>query len=176
MDATFYITDTPEPAILGLPSCSRLRIVQLNCTVQFRKHGKPITPCPEREKIQQEMKNLNPISTCEDLIKAYPDRFEGIGKFPGTYHIHLKEDAIPVVNAPSKCPIAIRLLVDKKVMGAGSHCSSYRTNRLGIITHLLMEGRWWPQDLPQPNTPQQGYQKRPLQNTDTQGDNTWASW
>ena len=29
MDTTFYIADTPGPAILGLPSCSRLRIVNL---------------------------------------------------------------------------------------------------------------------------------------------------
>ena len=49
MDTTFYIADTSGPAILGLPSCSRLRIVHLNCSVQFRKHGKPINTCPERK-------------------------------------------------------------------------------------------------------------------------------
>ena len=115
MDTTFYVAETPGPAILGLPSCSRLRIVHLNCSVQFRKHGKPVKPCPEREKVQQDMKKLGPINSCEDLIKAYPDCFEGIGKFPGTYHIYLKEDAIPVVHPPRKCPIAIRPLVDKKL-------------------------------------------------------------
>ena len=115
MDTTFYVAETPGPAILGLPSCSRLRIVHLNCSVQFRKHGKPVTPRPEREKVQQDMKQLGPINSREDLIKAYPDCFEGIGKFPGTYHIHLKEDAIPVVHPPKKCPIAIRPLVDKKL-------------------------------------------------------------
>ena len=115
METTFYVADTPGPAILGLPSCSRLRIVHLNCSVQLRKHGKPVKSCPEREKVKQEMKSLQPISTREDLIKAYPDRFEGIGKFPGTYHIYLKEDAIPVVHAPRKCPIAVRPLVDTKL-------------------------------------------------------------
>ena len=113
MDTTFYIADTPGPAIIGLPSCSRLRIV--HCSVQFRKHGKSINTCPEREKIQQDMKTLKPINSCDDLIKVYPDCFEGIGKFPGTYHIHLKEDAMPVVHAPRKCSIAIRPLVDKKL-------------------------------------------------------------
>ena len=38
------------------------------------------------------MKNLKPINSKDDLIKAYPERFEGIGKFPGTYHIYLIED------------------------------------------------------------------------------------
>ena len=115
MDTTFYIADTPGPAILGLPSCSRLRIVNLNCSVQLRKHGQPVKISKEREKVKQDMKNLKPINSKDDLIKAYPDRFEGIGKFPGTYHIYLKEDAIPVVHTPRKCPIAIRPLVDKKL-------------------------------------------------------------
>ena len=37
MDTTFYVADTPGPAILGLPSCCRLTIVNLNCSVQLRK-------------------------------------------------------------------------------------------------------------------------------------------
>ena len=102
-------------AILGLPSCSRLRIVNLNCSVQLRKHGQPVKVSKEREKVKQDMKNLKLINSKDDLIKAYPDRFEGIGKFPGTYHIYLKEDAIPVVHTPRKCPISIRPLVDKKL-------------------------------------------------------------
>ena len=113
MDTTFYVADTP--AILGLPSCSRLRIVNLNYSVQLRKHGQHIKTCKEREKVKQDMKNLKSINFKDDLIKVYPDRFEGIGKFPGSYHIYLKEDAEPVVHTPQKCPIAIRPLVDKKL-------------------------------------------------------------
>ena len=73
MDTTFYIADTPGPAILGLPSYSRLRIVNLNCSVQLRKHGKPIKTCKEREKVKQNIKNLKPINSKDDLIKTYPD-------------------------------------------------------------------------------------------------------
>ena len=36
-------------------------------------------------------------------------------KFPGIYHIYLKEDVILVVHTPQKCPIAIWPLVDKKL-------------------------------------------------------------
>ena len=57
MDTAFYIADTPGPAILGLPSCSRLRIVNLNCSVQLRKHVQPIKVSKEREKVKQDMKN-----------------------------------------------------------------------------------------------------------------------
>ena len=97
MDTTFYIADTIGPAILGLPSCSRLTIVHLNCSVQFRKHGKLFNTCPERKKIQQGMKNLKPINSSEDMIKAYPNSFEGIGKFPGTHHMQLKA-IVPVTE------------------------------------------------------------------------------
>ena len=100
MDTTFYVANTPGPAILGLPSCCRLRIVNFNCSVQLRKHDLPIKVSKEREKVKQDMKNLKSIDSNDDLIKACPDQFEGIGKFPGTYHIYLKEDAIPVVLTP----------------------------------------------------------------------------
>ena len=47
------------------------------------------------EKVKKDMKNLKLINSEDNLIKAYPDQFEGIGKFPCTYHIYLKEDVIP---------------------------------------------------------------------------------
>ena len=58
---------------------------------------------------------LKQHNTKEDLIKAYPDRFEGIGHFPGTYHITLQNDARPIVHAPQKCSIAMWPLVCEKL-------------------------------------------------------------
>ena len=84
----WYIADTPGPAILGLPSCSKVGIVELNCAVRFRR--KKLTeqkPTTERQQVQKDLTNLQQLNTKEDLIKAYPDRFEGIGHFPGTYHL-----------------------------------------------------------------------------------------
>ena len=115
MDTTFYIANAPGPAVLGLPSFRRLIIVNLNCSVKLRKHGQPVKVSKEREKVKQNVKNIKPINSKDDLIKVYTDQFEGIGKFPGNYHIYLKEDAIPVVCTPQKCPIAIRPLLDKKL-------------------------------------------------------------
>ena len=40
--------------------------------------------CPEREKVQQDMKKFGPTNSQEDLIKVYMDNFERIGKFLGT--------------------------------------------------------------------------------------------
>ena len=45
-----------------------------------------------------------------------------------------------------------------QTIGARGYSPSNRTNELGIITNLLMESRWRPQDLPQPNTFEQNYE------------------
>ena len=49
-----------------------------------------------------------PIASKEDLIAMYPDRFPGIGRFPGEYHIVIDPTQVPVVHAPRKCPIKLR--------------------------------------------------------------------
>ena len=113
----WFVADTPGPAILGLPACHRLRIVELNCAVNLlqKKLTQQKTSTTERQKVQDDLEKLNPFSSREDLINAYPDRFEGTGHFPGTYHITLQKDARPVVHAPRKCPIAMRPLVHEKL-------------------------------------------------------------
>ena len=111
--------DTPGPAILGLPSCAKLGIVELNCAVNLQKkklvQQKKLTT--EHRSVKQNLQDLKPppLNTKEDLIKAYPDRFEGIGHFPGTYHITLCSDVKPVIHAPWKCPIAMQPLVWEKL-------------------------------------------------------------
>jgi hypothetical protein len=38
----------------------------------------------------------------------YSDRFTGIGRFPGEYHINVDKTVPPVVHAPRRCPIHIK--------------------------------------------------------------------
>ena len=45
------------------------------------------------------------ISDKRDLQRKYPDRFEGIGKFPGKHPLVVREDAQPVVHSPRRTPI-----------------------------------------------------------------------
>lgn len=42
-----------------------------------------------------------------DLQLLYPDRFSGIGKFEGEYHIDTDPYVAPVAHAARKCPIQI---------------------------------------------------------------------
>ena len=115
LQTRWYIADTPGPAILELPSCAKLDIVELNCAVNLQKkrlvQQKKLTT--EHGSVKQNLQDLKPppLNTKEDLIKAYPDRFGGIGCFPGTYHITLHSDVKPIIHAPQKCPIAMQPLV-----------------------------------------------------------------
>ena len=100
----WYVADTPGPAILGLPSCTKLNIVELNCAVELQRRRPP----PQQV---DDLETLTDLSSRQDLINAYPDHFKGIGCFPGTYHITLRENSTPVVHPPCKCPIALWPLV-----------------------------------------------------------------
>ena len=86
-DTEFFVADTPGPVILGLPTCRKLKLVTLNCAVS---------------------EDHPPLKSKEDLLRMYPDCFEGIGKFRETFHITLDPTVTPVVHAPRRCPIHIK--------------------------------------------------------------------
>ncbi|XP_054769307.2 uncharacterized protein K02A2.6-like [Lytechinus pictus] len=86
---SFFIVDTRGPAILGLQSSVKMRLVIVNCEMHQRS-------------------SPGMIKSTQDLVAAYPDQFQGIGRFPGEYHITLEENAEPVVHPPRKFPIHLR--------------------------------------------------------------------
>ena len=86
---SFFIVDTRGPAILGLQSSVKMRLVLVNC--ELHQRSRP-----------------NMIKSTQDLVDKYPDRFQGIGRFPGEYHITLEDNAEPVVHPPRKFPIHLR--------------------------------------------------------------------
>ena len=85
-DAIFFVADTPDPAIIGLPSCRDLNLVVLNCEITQAAN----------------------INTKDDLQRQYPDRFEGIGKFRGDFHITLDPTVTPVIHAMRRCSIHLK--------------------------------------------------------------------
>ena len=77
----FDVTDS-GCLILGLHSCRTMDLIRVNCEVKTS---------PEHETYS--------ALTKDKVLKDYSDTFTGIGCFPGDpYHIHLREDAVPVVN------------------------------------------------------------------------------
>ena len=80
----FFVTSGDGPAIIGLPSSRRLKLVTLHCQVE------------EKETLNK-----------ENLKHLYPDRFEGIGEFEGNLNLTLKENSKPVIHPPRKYPIQL---------------------------------------------------------------------
>ena len=113
LQTIWYVAGSPGPTILGLTSSSKLGIVQLNCAVKLINRCDPASPpkkpTTEHTKVWHDLTSL--LNSSEDLIKAYPNQFDSIGRFSWTYYITLSDEAKPVAHPPRKSPIAMWPLV-----------------------------------------------------------------
>ena len=92
----WYVADTPGPAILGLPTSERLKVITLNCAVRIT-HESPRLWIQNHiiwlgmmvpHHIQwHRLLRVDIHLQRSNLFKDYPNHFEGIGRFPGTYKI-----------------------------------------------------------------------------------------
>ena len=89
----WYIADTPGPALLGLPTCEKLAVVQVNCAVKTTQPDRGptgTTPTQAARATKPPAASTSKskcIKTTDDLTGEFPDRFTGIGKFRGEYKI-----------------------------------------------------------------------------------------
>ena len=86
----WYIADTPGPALLGLPACKKLAVVQVNCAAGTTQLDGSLTgTAPTQAARVPTGRTLKSkcIKSTDDLMREFPDRFPGIGKFPGEYKI-----------------------------------------------------------------------------------------
>ena len=95
MNTPFHIVDVPGPAIIGLPSCERMKLVTLHCSIQTETDKK----IPAK---------LNPISSTEDLMRLYPNQFDKIGDFPGEAKLVVDPEVPTHIDPPRKTPIALK--------------------------------------------------------------------
>ena len=134
----WYIADTPGPALLGLPACEKLTVVQVNCAVMTTQPNRSLTSTTPTQaaRVEKQLTARTPKSKCikstDDLMREFPDRFTWIGKFPGEYKIWLHPDAHLVIHTPRKCQIALCPKVKKHLA---------KMEALGVITHID-----WPTD------------------------------
>ena len=81
--------ETPGPIIVGKKTSQILRIMTINSM---------------SEMTTRVMNNITQdtvgIADQESLLELYPDRFMGLGKVPGKYHIDIKPGAEPVIRLP----------------------------------------------------------------------------
>ena len=89
----WYIADTPGSALLGLPACEKLAVVQVNSavgTTQLNRSPTGTAPTQAaRAAKPPAARTLKSkcIKSTDDLTREFPDRFTGISKFPGEYKI-----------------------------------------------------------------------------------------
>jgi len=51
---------------------------------------------------------VTPIKDKDELVKRYPDCFDGVGRFQGQYHITVDPSVSPVVHAQRRVPLSLR--------------------------------------------------------------------
>ena len=135
----WFITDTPGPALLGLPACEKLAVVQVNCAVGTTQPDRSLTGTAPTQAARAakppaaRTSKSKCIKSTEDLMREFPDRFTGTGKFPGEYKIWLHPDTHPVIHAPRKCLIALHSKVKEHLA---------KMEALGVITHVDQPTDW----------------------------------
>ena len=87
-DLTFHVVDTEAQPILGLQACIDLQLVKLLLSIE--------------EKTEKE------TMTTDSVKQEYQQLFKGMGDIGGEARIQLRPDAVPVIDAPRRVPIALR--------------------------------------------------------------------
>ena len=135
----WHIADTPGPAFLGFPACERLAAVQVDCAVMTTQPDRSLTgtATAQAARVAKPLAARTPKNKClkstDVLMREFPDRFTGIGKFPGEYKIQLHSDAHPVIHTPRKCSIALCPRVKEHLA---------KMEALGVITHVDQPTDW----------------------------------
>ena len=89
IETLFYVVETSRTPLMSLKTSLDLSLIQLIYSVD--------NPGGQNE-----------ICTKELIMREYPDLFKGVGLIPGDVELHLKPDAVPVINAPRRIPVALR--------------------------------------------------------------------
>lgn len=93
MDILFYIVETSKTPLLSLKTSLDLNLIQLIYSVD--------SPACQNA-------DMHDAFTKEKVLQEFQDLFKGVGLLSGDVELHLKPDAIPVVNPPRRIPIALR--------------------------------------------------------------------
>ena len=166
----WYIADTPSPALLGLPVCRRLAVVQVNCAVRTTQPDRSLTSAAPTQAARvakppaARTTKLKCIKSTDDLMREFPDRFTGISKLPGEYKIWLSRCSSGH-TCTQKMPNCITFEgqgPSGKNGGPGSNHLHHPAHRLGIIDYLCTKGKWWASLMSRSAWPQQS---NPLQSS-----------
>ena len=114
MKTLFYVVETGRTPLMSLKASLDLSLIQLIYSVD--------NPGGQNE-----------ICTKEQIKCEYPDLFKGVGLIPGDVGLHLKPDAVPVINAPRRIPVVIRERFRTELM---------RMENAGIVAKVTCATDW----------------------------------
>ena len=139
------------PALLGLPACEKLAVAQVNCAVKTTQPDRSMTDTTPTQaaRATKPPTTSTLMSKCikptDDLMREFPDRFTGIGKFPGEYKIQLCPDAHLVITCTQKT--SDHMSQGQGTLGKngspGSNHPHRPAHRLVIINYLCTKGKQW---------------------------------
>ena len=89
------VDDDQSTPILGNPAMQQMDLVRV-------QHQNIRTVNTEVQRGSQ-----GPLSM-EEVLKEYPDVFQGAGKLKGQYKLKIEENAKPVVHPPRRVPVALK--------------------------------------------------------------------
>ncbi len=111
-DCIFHVAETPGPAILALPSSRQLQLVTLH---NLTSSNISSTTAYDVAAVLSKPR----VSSIEGLKATFPDRLYAIGHFREPYHLTLKQDVPPVVQAARIYPIQLRDEIQEELQNLG---------------------------------------------------------
>ena len=114
------VDDDQSTPILGNPAMQQMDLVRV-------QHQNVMTVNTEVQRGSQ-----GPLSM-EEVLKEYPDVFQGTGKLKGQYKLEIEENAKPVVHLPRRVPVALKGKLKRELE---------RLQSLGIIEKVIEPTPW----------------------------------
>lgn len=128
----FYVVDVEGPAVIGLPTCKQLKLVEINVDVINKPKANP-TPNSNTGSKPNLPKMSTPITSVAQLKAAYPKQFDRIGNFKVPAKLHLKDEAIPFIDPPRKTSIHLQPLIKAELQ---------QMEKQGVIRRVTEHSDW----------------------------------
>ncbi|XP_060598220.1 uncharacterized protein K02A2.6-like [Ruditapes philippinarum] len=106
-----YVVDSPTVPLLSLQSSVNLGLIKLTYSID----------------------RSNTELDKQRVMSEYGNLFQGVGVIPGECKLHIKSDAVPVINAPRRVPEALRDRLHEELQ---------RMENDGIITKVTEPTDW----------------------------------
>ena len=116
-DVKFDIVESSSKTALGLESCQDFKLIKIMDEIKHSSTRK-VQGDADSKKLETKTKSIKGLSDKalkKKIEEMYPEIFNGLGRLTEEYHIHIKENATPVIHSPRKIPVAIRDRLKKEL-------------------------------------------------------------